>query len=504
MFRTVLLAALAAAVAAQGSLKKILVLDSGNYGMVVDSKAAVVFAVADGKTFEGGPELAKELEGLARVAVFDTENKAEFVASKKLGDDKFFAKKYGEEEKMEPYATIDEAKAAAVESLPTDTVAEMTDYVKIQQWLMTVTAQNKLPAMLFIDKEDYDGVPALMQKLSYWVDDSFQLAVVPNGSPELKQQLGITQTPFLMVMIPQETENEKDPDGPKSTGFQGAGYNKEQFGAMKFKNVMKFLGMVRSEMGQKGYFKQQDTSAPKKEKSKPVKTVPLFELTAETADACSAGKLGLCIITMIDGSPLNEQKEEQLQVMRDVQNAPSMKGRILTFVWVDHSCHPSFGNYFASGSELFLPAVVAVSAKKSAFAQHLGANDKTKIGAFIGGVLGGKVKIGKMPGDGEVPTISADDDCEAAHTAMMPPEEEDLDEDIMKEMQEEEEKAREVAAAADAANVVEDPEIEAKRMRAQAEADRMNKWSNKKSKKGKGKKKKKKNKKKKSKAKTEL
>ena len=58
----------------------------------------------------------------------------------------------------------------------------------------------------------------------------------------------------------------------------------------------------------------------------------------------------------------------------------------------------------------------------------------------------------------------------------------------MKEMQEEEEKAREVAAAADAANVVEDPEIEAKRMRAQAEADRMNKWSNKKSKKGKGKK----------------
>jgi len=130
---------------------------------------------------------------------------------------------------------------------------------------------------------------------------------------------------------------------------------------------------------------------------------------------------------VLDGSPLNEQKEEQLQVMRDVQNAPSMKGRILTFVWVDNSCHPSFGNYFASGSELFLPAVVAVSAKKAAFAQYLGAYDKTKIGAFIGGVLGGKVKIGKMPGDGEVPAISADDDCEAAHAAMMPIEEDDFD-----------------------------------------------------------------------------
>ena len=196
---------------------------------------------------------------------------------------------------------------------------------------------------------------------------------------------------------------------------------------MKFKNVLKFLGMVRSEMAQKGYFKQQDSSAPKTEKTKPVKTVPLFELTAETADACSAGKLGLCIITMLDGSPLNEQKEQQLEVMREVQNAPSMKGRILTFVWVDHSCHPSFGSYFASGSELFLPAVVAVSAKKSAFAQHLGAFDKTKIGAFIGGVLGGKVKIGKMPGDAEVPAISADEDCEAAHAAMMPVEEDDFD-----------------------------------------------------------------------------
>ena len=58
-----------------------MVLDSGNYGPVIDGAPAVVFAVADGKTFEGGPELAKELEGLARVAVFDTENKAEFVAS---------------------------------------------------------------------------------------------------------------------------------------------------------------------------------------------------------------------------------------------------------------------------------------------------------------------------------------------------------------------------------------------------------------------------------------
>ena len=107
-------------------------------------------------------------------------------------------------------------QAAAVESLPQDTVAEITDYVKIQQWLMTVTAKSMLPVMLFIDKEDYDGVPALMQKLSLWVDDSFELAVVPNASPELKQNLGIKETPFIIVMIPQEQENPNDPDGPKS------------------------------------------------------------------------------------------------------------------------------------------------------------------------------------------------------------------------------------------------------------------------------------------------
>ena len=54
----------------------------------------------------------------------------------------------------------------------------------------------------------------------------------------------------------------------------------------------------------------------------------------------------------------------------------------------------------------------------------------------------------------------------------------------MDEIKAEEEEAAEAAAAADAANMVEDPEIEAKRQRAQAEADRMNKWSNKKNKKG--------------------
>ncbi len=91
----------------------------------------------------------------------------------------------------------------------------------------------------------------------------------------------------------------------------------------------------------------------KKEKTKEKAAEPasfeikeIFEVTSETPDYCSESKLGLCIVGFFDGSNQNADKEAQISVLREVQHAPSNKGRALHFMWADITCHPSFGQAF--------------------------------------------------------------------------------------------------------------------------------------------------------------
>jgi hypothetical protein len=170
-------------------------------------------------------------------------------------------------------------------------------------------------------------------------------------------------------------------------------YDKGRFGALKFKNLYKFTVMLRGELGQMGFFKRREeagadaTKEPPKPKAD-TKTAPLFEYTADTVDACAADKLGLCIFGILDGSPMNDAKEAQLKVLQDVQNQPSNKGRILHFMWVDSTCHPSFGDHFGVSLDT-LPAVLAISPKKQAWAQHFGAFEVGKVRAWSCGGGGG-------------------------------------------------------------------------------------------------------------------
>jgi hypothetical protein len=112
-------------------------------------------------------------------------------------------------------------------------------------------------------------------------------------------------------------------------------------------------------------------------------------------------------------------------------------------MWVDLACHPSFGEYF--GLSLYdAPTVVAVSPKKALYANMVGAFETKKISTFLSGVLAGKNRIGPLPGDKVVPSISVDDDCAAVHLAMTPVVEdaEDGMDDIMAEMRAEEAEAK--------------------------------------------------------------
>jgi len=497
-------------------MRAVLPLTAENYKDNVEgSKIGWILAFGDAPEVADLGEVVDKIEGLSRIAFIDTAKEATLLDYLDLKADsapKFRAKGIGVDAKFLDFETAEEAASHITENIPEGLVEVLPDPSAFQPFLQQTLQTQSLPVMLLSNKAD---VPKLFVKLSMWMGEPrFKYAVFPNPNEEVMKQFGAKKLPYLLLMVPQP-EDEKG--GQKGQfRFAPVPYPRKQFGGLKFKNVIRFLATVQNELEQSGFFKKQEEfdipgkkSADKKEKKAPagavIKTQPLFEYTAETADACSDSKLGLCVIALLDGSPLNPDKEAQLKILEDVQKRPANKGRALHFMWVDLTCHPKFGEFFGKSLEN-VPTVIAVSPKKGLSANMMGSFQGKAITTFINGVLQGKNRIGPMPGDKKVPTISADENCADIHASMMPVEEEDDGMgDIMAEMAAEAE-ATEKAAAEERANMPskEDIELEEKKKKAQIEMDRLNKMSNKGNKKKKKKKNKKKRKGKKKKGKDEL
>jgi hypothetical protein len=84
---------------------------------------------------------------------------------------------------------------------------------------------------------------------------------------------------------------------------------------------------------------------PQQPQHKNSKPNEIFEVSAGS-DYCEAGYLGLCVLAVLDGSPLNTEHASQLALLEKVQYTPANKGRPLKFMWVDGLCHPTFGQPF--------------------------------------------------------------------------------------------------------------------------------------------------------------
>ena len=297
---------------------------------------------------------------------------------------------------------------AVVENIPEGLVTVLPGEQAFHPFLQKTLQEGALPVLLLSDKAD---VPKLFVKCALWMGDPrFKYAVFPNPSEGVLKQFGAKKVPHLTLMVPQPEDDKKNGQEGQQFKFQPVPYPRKQFGGLKFKNVIRFLATVQNELEQQGYFKKQegfDIPGKKKKdtqqegsKGAVLKQAPLFEITADTADACAEGKLGLCVIGFLDGSTMNENKAAQLKTLEDVQKRPSNKGRALHFMWVDLTCHPKFGEYFGLTLEN-TPTVLAISPKKALMATLFGAYDTKKISSFVSGVLQGK-RVGPMPGDKKV------------------------------------------------------------------------------------------------------
>lgn len=447
---------------------------------IMGSKMPWIVAFVRSSTSEEAEKIAEGLEALGRVGIVNVKKSKQLLKHMNIAagsEPAWRMYPYGNNKTVDgiDFQTGEEAKTAMLDTLPKDLVHVAKYPSEIQEILIQALNSNRLPVLLFSEGK---AVPSLLVKLGLWFIDSYYMAYVPDPSEELRKQFNIERLPLLQIMIATPAEDNR-------MKLSGVPFDRTKFGGLKFRNAAQFMAQAEMELRKNNMWpkpvqpQESDVPAPNVN----VPTPEIFEITADTPNACESTKLGLCVVALLDGSPDNKETlEAQLEVLEQVQHLPSNKGRVLHFMWVDVRCHAAFGKVFDVLPDN-APALIAVSPKKSRFAQMIGVFDAERISGFIGGVLGGKNTLSPLK---EFPTVSAADDCAAlyASTPAAPPADEFDLSNIMGEDVGGSTRAA-VEAEAEAARLASDLAAEeaerAEKARiAQAEVDRLNKKTSKK------------------------
>eukprot|EP00052_Salpingoeca_macrocollata_P009964 m.78099 g.78099 ORF g.78099 m.78099 type:complete len:510 (+) comp17334_c0_seq3:79-1608(+) len=466
--------------------KEVVELEFSNFDtLVTGSKMPwIIEFTAEGPT-DAAKKAAEDAEAIARVGHINTKEE-ELLKFMELSSDtapKFRCYPYGDKDTHSDHESVEDAVKAVMASLPENLVTELKQDSDIQSFLLRGFQTGRISVLFFTSKE---GIPNLVRRVALWMLDDFNLGVFGNPSEATRKSLGVERVPHLVLMVPEDAN-----DG-KGVRFMPAPYDRTKFGGLKFQNILRFLVVAKGELKQMNKWPQappqqqeqhQKQSSDKSQQAtgttnfKPEK---IFELTADTKDACGENKLGLCVVLLVDGSPqAAADRAARIETLEKVQYSPVHKGRPLHFMWVDGLCHRSFAEAFGVVPES-MPSVVAFSPKKKKAALMVGAFEKNTISTFISGVLGGKVGLFDLE---EFPQVSSKDDCSQLYQPPAAEEEFDLS-DIMgddmggdNEGQEEREALEKEAAAARKAaeDAALEAEMEEKRRRAQAEVERLNK-----------------------------
>ena len=96
------------------------------------------------------------------------------------------------------------------------------------------------------------------------MNDDYDFGVFADPPAAVKQQMKIDRIPNMFLMVP----NFKP--GEQGISFANVPYNREHFGGLKFKNIIKFLATAKMELTQQGKWPK---APPKESASKVCKCV---------------------------------------------------------------------------------------------------------------------------------------------------------------------------------------------------------------------------------------
>ena len=317
-------------------------------------------------------DLATSLDALGRVGWVDARHETALLKFQGMTVDDIVPYRvfpYGyEKESPSDYTTVDEAREAALATIPEELVTVLATDADVEPFLVAATRSGRIPAAIFTAKE---GIPVLVTKVAMWFGDHFMFCVYSNPSENARERFGLKRLPQLHLLIPQGKE-----DG--QLAFGSAPYERKQFGGMKFANVVRFLATARAELTKAGIFTQHSEAADEEneqrrrtaqEKLSRFEPNEIFQVTPDTSEYCPTTFIGLCVIAMLDGTPeAGDVRAGQLDILSSVQYLPANKGRPLLFMWLDGYCHAEVAQTFDVSADL-LPSVVVISPKRKQFAR---------------------------------------------------------------------------------------------------------------------------------------
>jgi hypothetical protein len=339
------------------------------------------------------------------------------------------------------FATIDEAKVAAIASIPDLTVA-IQSTADLNGFISNARQNRALPILLFTTKKT---TPPLMKALLLSVPtQKLTLAVIYDADEDLKKQFLVksSASTSLVCLVP----TQPDPEDPTSAPFGFVAYEKKTMGSYTYPNVMQFILQVLAQ-----YPHPQDAEPESDEidfaslDESSVRSLVPYMTKTNLGELCGGNKI--CAIGFFEDhvdtlSDPESRLSKWWRTLAHVAAQSKQNKEPFRFMWVNGKCQKDFAETFGVG--LFqMPTLAVYSPAKQRYATNVGLFDEENGAAFLKSVLSGSIgtaPIGDLPELGE--ECSLDEIQEVAVGADSLSEEDDDLDDMLREILSDEKQQR--------------------------------------------------------------
>ncbi|TDH74231.1 hypothetical protein CCR75_001479 [Bremia lactucae] len=336
------------------------------------------------------------------------------------------------------FATLDEAKEAAIAAIP-DVTTEVKSAAELNIFVTRAREQRCLPILFFTAKT---STPPMIKAMVLSVrTQRVMLAVVHDADENLKKQFMIkpSTSTSLIILVP---TNEVSEDG-RSAPFGVVAYEKKKMGAYNYPNIMQFLLQVLAQYPHPQIDELDSEEIDFSLLEKSAQSLVPYMTKENMADLCSGNKI--CAIGFF---------EDHIETLRDSESrltkwyttlvhvaAQSKKNKEpFHFMWVNGKCQMAFAEAFGIGIYQ-MPTLAVYSPSKHRYATNVGLFDEENAAAFLKSVLSGRISTAPI---GDVPELN--DECpfkESEEVAVESGDNDDDLDDMLSEILSEEKQQRE-------------------------------------------------------------
>ncbi|GMF21694.1 unnamed protein product [Phytophthora fragariaefolia] len=300
------------------------------------------------------------------------------------------------------FAAIDEAKEAAIASIP-DLTVRIESSAELNGFIANTRGERALPILLFTSKKT---TPPMMKGLLFSVpSQKIKLAVIHDADEDVKKQFMVksSASTSLICLVPTKVDAEE----PASAPFGVVAFQKKTMGPYTYPNIMQFILQVLAQYPHPRDAKPEDAAIDLSSLDASSGSALVPYLTKQNMDnLCGSNKI--CAIGFFEDhvdtlTDPNSRLTKWWNTLVHVAAQSKQHREPFHFMWINGKCQKQFAEAFGIG--LFqMPTVAVYSPSKQRYATNVGLFDEENASVFLKSVLSGSIAtapIGDVPELGE-------------------------------------------------------------------------------------------------------